>query len=152
MKPPSTQTGSAEPQTQEVSCAFKSAFWPLAEPEPRQSLSLVLELVGWHVNDLLTTDLEKLSRSMAKYGKATQGSGRAAFDIYANVRTGRCMDISYTRCEPACMCNEWMGESRHGWRDRPAGDSTFRLGPWESNKSALVLAQGMHCGLLEYVR
>lgn len=36
-----------------------------------QAFTLVLELVGWHVNDLLTTDLEKLRRSMAKYGKAS---------------------------------------------------------------------------------
>ncbi|CAE7728701.1 unnamed protein product, partial [Symbiodinium necroappetens] len=39
--------------------------------EGLQAFTLVLELVGWHVNDLLTTDLEKLRRSMAKYGKAS---------------------------------------------------------------------------------
>mmetsp|Transcript_63469 Transcript_63469/g.148692 ORF Transcript_63469/g.148692 Transcript_63469/m.148692 type:complete len:365 (-) Transcript_63469:162-1256(-) len=39
--------------------------------EGLQAFAFVLELVGWHVNDLLTTDLEKLRRSMAKYGKAS---------------------------------------------------------------------------------
>ncbi|CAE7219303.1 unnamed protein product, partial [Symbiodinium pilosum] len=74
--------------------------------EGLQSFALVLELVGWHVNDLLTTDLEKLGRSMAKYGKATYRDWLYA-EIPVHAETGYKEYVD----ESAAMANLWVARN-----------------------------------------
>mmetsp|Transcript_52201 Transcript_52201/g.121861 ORF Transcript_52201/g.121861 Transcript_52201/m.121861 type:complete len:365 (+) Transcript_52201:47-1141(+) len=74
--------------------------------EGLQSLALVLELLGWHLDDFLTTDLEKLRRSMAKHGKPTYRAWLLA-EVPLHAETGFKEYVD----ESAAMANLWVARN-----------------------------------------